>query len=57
MDLLEKAVAGRRLSLEEIEALFDYPLPELAAAAHEARRRSWGSSASPGSTPARSSPG
>ena len=37
MDLLEKAVAGERLSQEEVEALFDYPLPELAAAAHARR--------------------
>ena len=37
MDLLDKAVAGRRLDVGEIEALFSYPLPELAAAAHERR--------------------
>ncbi len=37
MDLLEKAVAGHRLDLEEIEALDQLPLSELAAAAHERR--------------------
>ncbi|MFN3180089.1 MAG: radical SAM protein, partial [Thermus sp.] len=37
MDVLEKAVAGERLSEAEVMALFDLPLPELAAAAHEVR--------------------
>jgi len=37
MDVLEKAVAGERLSEREVLALFDLPLPELAAAAHEVR--------------------
>jgi len=37
MDLLERAVAGKRLSLEEIEDLYRFPLPELAAAAHARR--------------------
>jgi len=37
MDVLEKAVAGERLSEAEVLSLFDLPLPELAAAAHEVR--------------------
>ncbi len=37
MDLLDRAVAGERLALDEIEALYRYPLPELAAAAHARR--------------------
>ena len=37
MDLLDRAVAGQRLSREEIERLFELPLPELAAAAHARR--------------------
>lgn len=37
MDVLEKAVAGERLSEAEVMALFSLPLPELAAAAHEVR--------------------
>jgi dehypoxanthine futalosine cyclase len=39
VDVLEKAVAGERLSQEEVLSLFDLPLPELAAAAHEVRLR------------------
>jgi cyclic dehypoxanthinyl futalosine synthase len=37
MDLLEKALSGSRLSLEETVALYDLPLPDLASAAHQAR--------------------
>ena len=37
MDLLEKAVSGSRLNLEEIVALYDLPLPDLASAAHQLR--------------------
>ncbi len=37
MDLLEKACSGQRLSAEEIETLYELPLPELAAAAHSLR--------------------
>ncbi|RIH87850.1 cyclic dehypoxanthinyl futalosine synthase [Calidithermus roseus] len=37
--LLERAVEGEALSVQEIEALYHVPLPELAAAAHEARTR------------------
>ena len=37
MDLLEKALAGQRLTLEEIVALYDLPLPDLASAAHQKR--------------------
>jgi dehypoxanthine futalosine cyclase len=37
--LLERAIEGEPLRIEEIEALYHIPLPELAAAAHEARMR------------------
>jgi len=37
--LLERAIEGEPLRIEEIEALYRIPLPELAAAAHEARMR------------------
>lgn len=37
--LLERAVQGESLSVQEIEALYHVPLPELAAAAHEIRMR------------------
>ncbi len=37
MDVLEKAVGGERLTESEVLSLFDLPLPELAAAAHEVR--------------------
>jgi cyclic dehypoxanthinyl futalosine synthase len=37
--LLERAVEGEALNVQEIEALYHVPLPELAAAAHEARLR------------------
>jgi cyclic dehypoxanthinyl futalosine synthase len=37
MDLLEKALSGSRLNLEEIVALYALPLPDLASAAHQAR--------------------
>ena len=37
MDMLEKAVSGSRLNLEEIVALYDLPLPDLASAAHQLR--------------------
>jgi cyclic dehypoxanthinyl futalosine synthase len=37
MDLLEKALSGSRLTLEETVALYDLPLPDLASAAHQAR--------------------
>lgn len=36
-DLLDAAVAGGRLSEDEVVVLYGLPLPELAAAAHEAR--------------------
>ena len=36
-DLLEKAISGGRLSEAEIAALFELPLPDVAAAAHHAR--------------------
>lgn len=35
--ILEKAASGVRLGLEELVALYDAPLPELAAVAHELR--------------------
>jgi cyclic dehypoxanthinyl futalosine synthase len=35
--ILEKAASGVRLNLEELVALYDAPLPELAAVAHELR--------------------
>ena len=37
MELLEKALSGSRLSLEETVALYDLPLPDLASAAHQLR--------------------
>ncbi len=37
MDLLEKALSGSRLNLEEIVALYHLPLPDLASAAHQMR--------------------
>jgi cyclic dehypoxanthinyl futalosine synthase len=37
MDLLEKALSGSRLALEEIVALYHLPLPDLASAAHQMR--------------------
>lgn len=37
MDLLDKATRGERLIQGEIEALYDLPLPDLAAAAHQVR--------------------
>ncbi|WP_027893215.1 cyclic dehypoxanthinyl futalosine synthase [Calidithermus chliarophilus] len=37
--LLERAVQGETLNAQEIETLYHVPLPELAAAAHEARLR------------------
>ncbi|RIH80705.1 Cyclic dehypoxanthine futalosine synthase [Calidithermus terrae] len=37
--LLERAVQGETLNAQEIESLYHFPLPELAAAAHEARLR------------------
>ena len=36
-DVLEKAISGERLSLPEIVGLYDLPLPDLAAAAHQVR--------------------
>lgn len=38
-DPLERALAGKRLSAAEVEALYALPLPEVAAAAHELRLR------------------
>jgi len=37
MDVLSRAAAGERLSAEEIRTLYELPLPEVAAAAHELR--------------------
>ncbi len=37
MDLLDKAISGSRLNLEEIVALYHLPLPDLASAAHQMR--------------------
>ncbi|MDX2006917.1 MAG: CofH family radical SAM protein [Meiothermus sp.] len=37
MDVLDRAVAGQALSAQEIRTLYDLPLPEVAAAAHERR--------------------
>lgn len=37
MDVLSRAVAGETLSAEEIRSLYDLPLPDVAAAAHERR--------------------
>ncbi len=37
MDLLDKALSGSRLNLEEIVALYHLPLPDLASAAHQMR--------------------
>jgi dehypoxanthine futalosine cyclase len=37
MDVLSRAVAGERLSALEIRELYELPLPEVAAAAHELR--------------------
>jgi len=39
MDVLERAVNGESLSQAEIVSLYSLPLPELAAAAHQARLR------------------
>ncbi len=39
MDVLDKALAGERLTREEILSLYDLPLPEVAAVAHELRLR------------------
>ncbi|AEB11914.1 cyclic dehypoxanthinyl futalosine synthase [Marinithermus hydrothermalis] len=39
MDVLEKAVSGARLEPREVEALYQLPLSEVAAAAHEVRLR------------------
>jgi dehypoxanthine futalosine cyclase len=36
-DVLDKAISGERLSVPEIVGLYDLPLPELAAAAHQVR--------------------
>ena len=37
MDLLDKALSGSRLNLDEIVALYHLPLPDLASAAHQMR--------------------
>lgn len=37
MDVLSRAVAGETLSANEIRSLYDLPLPELAASAHQRR--------------------
>jgi len=37
MDVLSRAAAGERLSAEEIRTLYELPLPEVAATAHELR--------------------
>jgi cyclic dehypoxanthinyl futalosine synthase len=37
MDLLDKALSGARLNLEEIVSLYHLPLPDLASAAHQMR--------------------
>ncbi len=37
MDLLDRALSGSRLNLEEIVALYHLPLPDLASAAHQMR--------------------